>query len=246
MLYGIRAALGAARDPQRARFVTFLTDGYIGNEAEIFAEVQRLIGDARIFSFGVGNSVNRYLLDGLAREGRGAVAYLGLEDSARDVMEFYFERISHPALTDVEIDWGAMRASDVYPARVPDLFVGRPIVVIGKYRGSAGEIVVRGRAGEERQTFSIAADRGAAERAFIRNLWARVRIEDLANRQIVAPADPALAQAILATMFDNKADLVKVHVAANDLTLETATVGSPIDFHQGAIDYYKSKNAWKK
>jgi TRAP transporter TAXI family solute receptor len=76
---------------------------------------------------------------------------------------------------------------------------------------------------------------------------ADVTVSGVANLLVVpSNFDPALAQAILATMFDNKADLVKVHVAANDLTLETATVGAPIDFHQGAIDYYKSKGAWKK
>ena len=132
MLSGIRAALGFPRDAERTRFVTFLTDGYIGNEAEILGEVQRTIGDARIFSFGVGNAVNRYLLDGLATEGRGAVAYLGLDDSAAEVMEFYFERISRPALTDVEIDWNGLAATDVYPARLPDLFAGRPTTATGK------------------------------------------------------------------------------------------------------------------
>src|SRR5437868_6255071 len=79
------------------------------------------------------------------------------------------------------------------------------------------------------------------------NTAADVMVSGVANLLVVPSSfDPALAQAILATMFDNKADLVKVHVAASDLTLETATVGSPIDFHQGAIDYYKSKGAWKK
>jgi len=79
------------------------------------------------------------------------------------------------------------------------------------------------------------------------NTAADVTVSGVANLLVVPSSfDPALAQAILATMFDNKDDLVKVHVAAKDLALETATVGSPIDFHQGAIDYYKSKNAWKK
>src|SRR5439155_796289 len=76
---------------------------------------------------------------------------------------------------------------------------------------------------------------------------ADVKGSGVANLLVVPSGfDPALAQAILATMFENKSDLAKVHVAANDLTLETATVGSSIDFHQGAIDYYKSKGAWKK
>jgi TRAP transporter TAXI family solute receptor len=79
------------------------------------------------------------------------------------------------------------------------------------------------------------------------NTAADVTVSGVANLLVVPSSfDPSLAQAILATMFDGKDDLVKVHVAAKDLALDTATVGSPIDFHQGAIDYYKSKNAWKK
>jgi len=79
------------------------------------------------------------------------------------------------------------------------------------------------------------------------NTAADVTVSGVANLLVVpSNFDPALAQAILATMFDNKADLVKVHSAANDLSLESAILGSPIDYHQGAIDFYKSKGVWKK
>ena len=79
------------------------------------------------------------------------------------------------------------------------------------------------------------------------NTAADVTVSGVANLLVVpSNFDPALAQAILATMFDNKADLVKVHSAANDLSLESAVVGSSIDYHQGAIDFYKSKGVWKK
>ncbi|MDP9275148.1 MAG: TAXI family TRAP transporter solute-binding subunit [Chloroflexota bacterium] len=79
------------------------------------------------------------------------------------------------------------------------------------------------------------------------NTAADVTVSGVANLLVVPSSfDPALASAILATMFDNKADLVKVHSAANDLSLEAAVVGSSIDYHQGAIDFYKSKGVWKK
>ena len=79
------------------------------------------------------------------------------------------------------------------------------------------------------------------------NTAADVTVSGVANLLVVPTNfDPALAQAILATMFDNKADLVKVHSAANDLSLDSAVLGSPIDYHQGAIDFYKSKGVWKK
>ena len=79
------------------------------------------------------------------------------------------------------------------------------------------------------------------------NTAADVTVSGVANLLVVPSSfDPALGRAILATMFDNKADLVKVHSAANDLSLDSAVVGSPIDYHQGAIDFYKSKGVWKK
>jgi Ca-activated chloride channel family protein len=203
MLSGIRAALGFPHDPERTRLITFLTDGYIGNEAEILGEVQRTIGAARIFSFGVGNSVNRFLLDGLATEGRGAAAYLGLDDSAGAVMGYYFDRISRPALTDVGIDWGALEVRDVYPARLPDLFPGRPIIVTGKFAGRPGDVRVRGRLGNERASFDVGAARDSQQPA-LRSLWARLRIEDLARRQNWA-GDPGgdLAQAIRVTALEH-------------------------------------------
>ena len=74
MIEGIRAALNFPHDAERLRFVTFLTDGYIGNEAEILREIHATVGESRIFSFGVGSSVNRYLLERMAIAGRGAVA----------------------------------------------------------------------------------------------------------------------------------------------------------------------------
>ena len=159
MIEGIRAALNFPHDPERLRFVTFLTDGYIGNEAEILREIHAFVGESRIFSFGVGSSVNRYLLERMAVAGRGAVAYLGLNDSGSDVMDDFFGRISHPALANVSIDWGDMQVSDVYPARLPDLFVGRPVIVTGKYRGERDIPYVRGRAGVERIEFGVQSNR---------------------------------------------------------------------------------------
>src|SRR5690606_28238322 len=161
----------------------FMTDGYIGNEAEIVGEVHKLIGGARIFSFGVGNSVNRFLLERLASEGRGAVAYLGLDDSAEQVMAFFFERISHPALTELSIDFDAMRVKDVYPTRLPDLFVGRPVVVTGRFDGELGALTIRGRAGADAHEIRLAGGSSSPEQSFLSGLWARLRIADLADRQ---------------------------------------------------------------
>jgi Ca-activated chloride channel family protein len=203
MIEGVRAALGFPHDPRRLRFVTFLTDGYIGNEAEIIAELHNDIGTSRIFSFGVGSSVNRYLLERMASEGRGAVAYLGIQDSGSEIMNNFFERISHPALANIEIEWGQMSVSEIYPEKIPDLFVGRPVVITGKYAGQANSPLVGGLAGGEHLQITLPYDADATRHDFIPNIWARHRIADLADRRTwqYDPND-SLGQAIKATALE--------------------------------------------
>lgn len=183
MIEGIKAALDFEHDPRRLRFVCFMTDGYIGNEVEILGEVHKRIGASRIFSFGVGTSSNRYLLDHMAKIGRGAVAYLDLKDSATEVMDRFFERISHPAMTDLEIDWAGMKASDVYPARSPDLFVGRPVILTGRCDGAVPPVVrVRGRIGDGVQTLEVPVSGSDAAATALPAVWARMKIADLGDR----------------------------------------------------------------
>ena len=184
MIEGIKAALDFAHDPQRFRLVSFMTDGYIGNEVEILAAIHQKLGASRIFSFGVGSSVNRYLLDRMAKLGKGAVAYIGLDDSAAEIVDDFYDRISHPALTDVEIDWGGMQVTDMFPGRIPDLFVGRPIILTGRFEGSSGTTIhVKGKVGDMTQDIPIAVDlKDSATHQGIACVWARKKIETLGSR----------------------------------------------------------------
>lgn len=185
MIEGIKAALDFAHHPRRLRFVAFLTDGYIGNERQILGEVHKRLGESRIFSFGVGSSPNRYLLDRMAKLGKGAVAYVGLDDSAGQVMDMFFERVSHPAMTDIAVDWGGMQVSDVYPTRIRDLFVGRPVTLTGKFSGAGSATVrVRGKVGDETREIALAVnpDDTSASHKGIPSVWARMKIADLADR----------------------------------------------------------------
>jgi len=187
MIEGIKAALDFEHDPERFRLVSFMTDGYIGNETQILAAVHQRLGQSRIFSFGVGSSVNRYLLDRMAKLGKGAAAYIGLDDSAGEIVDLYYERISHPALTDVTIDWGQMDVTDIYPRSVPDLFVGRPVILTGRFSGDGKtKIRIAGKVGNRDQEISIPIDLDDSTAAHkgIACVWARRKIEDLANRAI--------------------------------------------------------------
>jgi Ca-activated chloride channel family protein len=195
MLEGIRRSLEFPADESRPRCVAFLTDGFIGNDAEVLGALRRVLGNSRVFSFGVGTAVNRYLLDHMARLGNGAVAYIGLRDRGEgaDAMAAYFERISHPALTNLAIDWGGAEVGEVFPRRVPDLFVGRPVILTGRFTGAAPAAVrVSGRVRGEEQAVDVAVNAGGAGETTpaakaLSLVWARMKIGDLADRSTFEP-----------------------------------------------------------
>jgi Ca-activated chloride channel family protein len=188
MLAGIRAALDYPRSPGRTRLVSFFTDGYIGNEAEILAEIDARLGGARIFSFGAGKAVNRWLLEQMAVFGRGAVAIVGMGDKLDDdaAIDAFYQRISHPALADIDIDWNGLETREVFPRRIPDLVAGRPVLITGRLHGKPpARIRVRGLAGGKPVSVEVPVERIAPYPSLTR-IWARAGIRDLTDRAMVA------------------------------------------------------------
>ena len=185
MIEGIKAALDFPHDEQRLRFITFLTDGYIGNETQVLDEIHDRLGASRIFSFGIGSATNRYLMNRMAKLGRGAVAYVGLNDDGPEIMDRFFERVSHPVMTDIEIEWGGLQVHDVLPRQVPDLFVGRPVVLTGRFRSSEPSTIrIRGRAGNEivEASFDVDPMDAAGAHKALASVWARMYIAELVDR----------------------------------------------------------------
>jgi Ca-activated chloride channel homolog len=184
MMKAIRAALVPSDSQDHVRVVCFLTDGYVGNDMEIVGEVQKH-PNARVFAFGIGTAVNRFLLDKMAEAGRGAVEYVNLADKADEAADRFYERVRSPLLTDLYVDWGGLPVTDVYPQRLPDLFGGQPVIITGRYTQSAsGTVRLKGtRAGgpfsrDIQVTFSASAPPFEALAGF----WARRRIEDLMSQ----------------------------------------------------------------
>lgn len=203
MLAGIRAALAAPSDPRRLRMVVFCTDGFIGNEAEIIEAVEALRGSARVFGFGVGSSVNRYLVEGVARAGRGASEVVGLAEPPDAAVARLFRRLDRPVLTDLDVAFEGAPVTDLLPERLPDLFAGQPLVIAGRLPGGApAAVVLRGRLGERPWAARVALaprappDPTGAEQPVAGTLWARRRIEDLLSRRPTAPPPDAVEEIV--------------------------------------------------
>src|SRR5207302_8473185 len=104
MMNAIKASMDPSDAQGHVRIVCFMTDGYVGNDLEIIGEVQKH-PNARVFAFGIGNSVNRFLLDNMAKYGRGEVEYVGLNDDGSAAARRFHERVRNPLLTDISMDW---------------------------------------------------------------------------------------------------------------------------------------------
>ncbi|WAS98740.1 VIT domain-containing protein [Nannocystis punicea] len=181
MLTGVAAALDAPKDPERLRMVLFMTDGYIGNEQQIFEALAAKRRDARVFALGVGSSVNRFLVEGLGRVGRGSAIVVGPGERPNAVVDEFYESIDRPVLTDISIDWGGLDIEDIAPVRLPDLFAGQPLVLHGRYSGAlAGEVKVRGKLGGADVELPVKlAGARVTEHDGLASMWARKRIDDL-------------------------------------------------------------------
>jgi Ca-activated chloride channel family protein len=184
MMKAIRAALDPSDAADHIRIVCFMTDGYVGNDMEIISEVQKH-PNARVFSFGIGSSVNRFLLDKMAEHGRGEVEYVTLSDDGSAAARRFHERIRTPLLTDISIDWGGMPMAEVYPKRLPDLFSAKPVVVFGRYLGSGrGLIRLRGNMTGRRfaREIPITLAESEPQHDVLATLWARAKIDDLMGK----------------------------------------------------------------
>ena len=184
MMKAIRAALDPSDSQDHLRVVCFITDGYVGNDMEIIGEIQKH-PNARVFSFGIGNSVNRFLLSGMAKAGRGDVEFVTLADKAGKAAERLYQKLRSPLLTDISVDWGGLPVKDVYPQRIPDLFSGKPLVITGRYPAPVnGTVHLRGkRRGEDFvRDIAVTLSTDGQKASVLPRLWARQKVDDLMSQ----------------------------------------------------------------
>ncbi|MGL4499531.1 MAG: VIT domain-containing protein [Planktothrix sp.] len=245
LLRGIRAVLNfPVADVGRLRTVVLLTDGYIGNENQILAEVQQHLKPGnRLHSFGVGSSVNRFLINRIAELGRGISRIIRHDEPVEPVAEKFFSQINNPVLTNIQVSWrGEGENPVIYPTIVPDLFAEQPLVLFGKKPdGNSGVLQIQGSvAGGTvyQQDFNLNFESGG--NPAVAQLWGRSRIKALMNQMVQgdtktgveAVTDTALTYQLLSqyTAFVAVSDEVRVNPRQASVSVQV-----PVEMPEGVF-----------
>ncbi|ODM03405.1 VIT and vWA domain-containing protein [Eisenbergiella tayi] len=180
----LETALAIPASPGAARSVIAITDGYISGEREIFDIIGRNIGTTNFFSFGIGSSVNRYLIDGIAKTGLGESFVVTDPSEAAATADRFRTYIQSPVLTDVQVTYDGFDVYDIEPPTLSTLFASRPIVLFGKWKGEpSGTIHITGKTGgrDYAEDIPVSAAIPLEANNIIQYLWARTRVERLTD-----------------------------------------------------------------
>ena len=180
----LETALAIPASPGAARSVIAITDGYISGEREIFDIIGRNIGTTNFFSFGIGSSVNRYLIDGIAKTGLGESFVVTDPSEAAATADRFRTYIQSPILTDVQVTYDGFDVYDIEPPTLSTLFASRPIVLFGKWKGEpSGTIYITGKTGgrDYAEDIPVSAAIPLEANNIIQYLWARTRVERLTD-----------------------------------------------------------------
>jgi Ca-activated chloride channel family protein len=210
----MRRALGLPRVPGISRTFVVSTDGYISADGQVFDIIRKNLGSANLFTFGIGSSVNRHLIEGMAHAGQGeAFAITRPEQAAAEAQRFR-AYVSSPVLTNLKLTTNGFRVQDLEPLQLPDVLADRPVVCLGHWTGEAkGTVTLSGisGAGPWSQTFEVGQVKGRDHGA-LRQLWARQRIQMLSDYDQFGQD------------LDRKAEVTRLGLAYHLLTAYTSFV----------------------
>ena len=184
LLPAIQQAMSLPRPEGISRSIVLVTDGYISGERGVFEHIRANLNQCNVFAFGIGTSVNRYLIEGVAKAGMGEPFIVTAEAEADHVAAKFREYIQTPVLTDINVRSIGFDAYDLNPVKFPDLFAQRPIILFGKWRGPvAGTIELTGKTGQGDfvSRYDVAGSQPDGGNSALRYLWARSRIAELSD-----------------------------------------------------------------
>ena len=184
LLAAVKRAMGIPRSESVSRSIVLVTDGYISGEKGVFDYIRANLDQSNVFAFGIGSSVNRYLIEGVAKAGMGEPFLVTQEEEAPAVASKFREYIQTPILTDIHVATAGFDVYDVNPGHVPDMFAQRPVIVFGKWRGPlSGSFELSGKTGSGvyRSRLDVANIKPDETDNALRYLWARSTIAELSD-----------------------------------------------------------------
>ena len=191
LLPAMQRALNMKGDTEEySRSFVILTDGYVTVEKEAFELIRQNLHEANFFAFGIGSSINRYIIEGIAYVGEGEPFMVTDDVDADEMAETFKEYIERPALTNIKTAFEGIDVYDVEPLSIPDVFAERPIIVYGKYHKlEDGNITITGDYGDGNIISSLAFSDykdNTEENIAIKYLWARKRINLMSDYGIAS------------------------------------------------------------
>lgn len=250
MAPAVEAACSIPADENRLRIVSFMTDGFVGNDYEIIELIKKLRGTSRWFPFGVGDSVNRTLIDRIAKEGGGESDFVLLDSSAEEVGKKFYDRIASPVLTDVRIQAGdGLELKEVYPREISDVWSQKPLFFTAKYtKGGEGKVFIDGfsQGRPVTQALRVSLPERLAENGQIAQIWAREKIEHLtsldwmgAQMGVMAPdlRDEILQTAIAHHLLSQYTSFVAVDESGRTAGGAAVNVDVPVELPQGMAPF---------
>ena len=192
----LQLALDGETSPGRLKQVIFLTDAAVGNEAELFDDIARRLGDARLFTIGIGTAPNSYFMRKAAELGRGSFTFIGDVTEVGERMTELLRKLEQPAITGIAVRWpdGLPASAEMYPATVPDLYIGVPATFSARLPGTkldqlSGTLAIEGQGGDA--TWHHGIEIGQARTgAGVAAVWARAKLSAIEDGQWRG-ADPA-------------------------------------------------------
>jgi Ca-activated chloride channel family protein len=184
LLPAIKQAMSLPREADISRSIVLVTDGYISGEQGVFDYIRENLSQCNVFAFGIGSSVNRYLIEGVAKAGMGEPFIVTQESEAAATAAKFREYIESPLLTNIQIQANGFDIYDVEPAHLPDLLAQRPVILFGKWRGPVtGTFELHGKTGrgDYLTTLDVASSQPDEGNRALRYLWARSRIAELSD-----------------------------------------------------------------
>ena len=243
LLPALKRALALPKTEGYSRSVVIATDGYVAVEEEAFDLIRNNLGNANMFTFGIGSAVNRHIIEGMARVGMGEPFIITKPQEASEKAKKFRKLIQSPVLTGIDVDFGRFRVYDVEPASIPDVLADRPVIVFGKWRGKPqGRIEVRGTSGEKSLTQRInVAHVGPLEaNSALRYLWARHRITLLADYDRLSPQDERVREVtnlgLTYNLLTAYTSFIAVDTQVRVVDGTAVTVKQPLPLPQGVSD----------